>query len=56
MLAAQQGQKRYHEQHHLNVEHDVGSQVLLSNKHLTLKVLSIGSNKLVSNGSDQSWC
>ncbi len=50
MLAAQQKQKRYYDQHHLNVKHDVGSQVLLSRKHPTLKVLSIGSNKLMSNG------
>ena len=41
MLAAQQKQRRYYEEHHLNVEHDVGSQVLLSNEHLTLKLLSI---------------
>ncbi len=47
MLAAQQRQKCYHDQHRINVEHDVGSEVLLSTKHLTLKVLSIGSNKLM---------
>ena len=47
MLAAQQRQKRYNDQHRISVEHDVGSEVLLSTKHLTLKVLSIGSNKLM---------
>ena len=47
MLAAQQRQERYYDQHHLNVEHDVGFQVLPYIKHLTLKVLSIGSNNLM---------
>jgi len=34
MLAAQQRQKVYYDQHRNNVEHDVGSEVLLSTKHL----------------------
>ncbi len=50
MLAAQQRQTGYYDQHHLNVEHDVGFQVLPSTKHLTRKVLSIGSNNLMP------WC
>ena len=54
MLAAQQRQKRYYDQHRITVEHDVGSEVLFSTKHLTLKVLNIGSNKLMPNGLDHS--
>ena len=47
MLAAQQRQKRYYDQKHVAADHDVGVDVLLSTKHLKLKQLSIGSNKLM---------
>jgi len=47
MLAAQQRQKRYYDQRHVQADHDVGADVLLSTRHLKLKVLSVGSNKLM---------
>lgn len=47
MLAAQQPQKRYYDQHHVKVDHDVGADVLLSTRHLQLKVLNIGSQNLM---------
>jgi len=48
MLAAQQRQKHYFDQCHIHIEHDVDADVLLSTRNLKLKVLTIGSNKLIS--------